>query len=233
MDLDMALCAFSESVRGVKLRAEDCMSLIGRGVIQQEGLENSVMIVVGWWTVVYPNDWPAVLKYVPVELAWFLLKHVAVHGTVGQQPAFSPFRSGIASFARESWAQLGRYFNDHGVMEETRFGPGVLTGSPWPAPATTGRERYAQYREFRQALFASATPPGVPGWRAWLYNRPSSLDTTSCGYLDDEDIHLKFVGIGGRVTEHTAAVLHAVHAIGSRELYRCGGKHWAGWRRYC
>ena len=128
MDLDMALCAFSESVRGVKLRAEDCMSLIGGGVIRQEGLRNSVMLVVGWWTVVYPNDWPAVLKYVPVELAWFLLKHVAVHGTVGQQPAFSPFRSGIATLARESWAQLGRYFHDHGIMEETRFGPGVLTG---------------------------------------------------------------------------------------------------------
>jgi hypothetical protein len=72
IDLDMALCAFGESVRGEKLRAEDYMSLIGRGVVQQEGLRNSVMLVVGWWTVVYPNDWPAVLKYVPVELAWFV-----------------------------------------------------------------------------------------------------------------------------------------------------------------
>ena len=154
-----------------------------------------------------------------MELAWFLLKHVAVHGTVGQQPAFSPFRSGIASLAWKSWAQLGRYFNDHGILEETRFGPGVLTGCPWPILATSGRERYAQYREFRQALFASATPPGIPGWRAWLYNRPSSQDKSSRGYLNDEDLLLSFVGIGGSVTEHTVTVLHAVHSLGRKELY--------------
>ena len=195
------------------------MSLIGGGVIRQEGLRNSVMLVVGWWTVVYPNDWPAVLHYTPVELAWFLLKHIAVHGPVGQQPGFSPFRLGIASLAKESWAQLGRYFNDHGILEETRFGPGVLMGCPWPIPASSGRDRYAQYREFRQALFASATPPGIPGWRAWLYNRPSSRDTASRGYLDDEDLLLMFGGIGGPVTEHTVAVLHAVHALGRKELY--------------
>jgi hypothetical protein len=55
MDLDMALCAFGESVRGAQLRAEDCMSLIGGGVIRQEGPRNTVMTLVGWWTVVYPT----------------------------------------------------------------------------------------------------------------------------------------------------------------------------------
>ena len=80
IDLDMALCAFGESVRGYRRRAQDCMSLIGGGVLQQEGPRNTVMTLVGWWTVVYPNDWLAVLHYTPVELAWFLLKHIAVHG---------------------------------------------------------------------------------------------------------------------------------------------------------
>ena len=98
------------------------MSLLGRGVIQQESPRNTVMTLVGWWTMVYPNDLRAVLHYTPVELAWFLLKHIAVHGPIGQQLGFSPFRSGIASLAGESWAQLGRYFNDLGQLQRRPVG---------------------------------------------------------------------------------------------------------------
>ena len=104
--LDMVLCAFGESVclraeaEGSGLHVNDRWR---RGPAGGPSECNHGGLVVSG----DPNDWPAVLKYMPVELAWFLLKHVAIHGPVGQQPEFSPFRSGIASLAQESWAQLG------------------------------------------------------------------------------------------------------------------------------
>ena len=97
--------------------------------------------------------------------------------------------------------------------------PCELTGFPWPAQETTGRDRYLQYREIRQALYAAATFPAISSWRAWLYNMPSSLDRTSSRYLADEDLLLMFIGVGGVVTAHTVAVLHAVHALGCRDQY--------------
>ena len=78
----------------------------------------------------------------------------------------------------------------------------------------------------RQAIYASATFPGIPGWRAWLCNRPSSRDKTSRGYLDDEDLLIMFTGIGGLVTAHTVAVLNAVDALGCRGLYFVDVAHW-------
>ena len=53
----------------------------------------------------------------------------------------------MASLAQESWVRLGRHCNDHGIVEEANFGPGVLAGFPWPALETSGRDRYLQYRE--------------------------------------------------------------------------------------
>ena len=37
---------------------------------------------------------------------------------------------GIASLAKESWAQLGRYLNDHGIMEVDRFSM-ASSGDDW------------------------------------------------------------------------------------------------------
>lgn len=116
--------------------------------------------MVGWWSLIYSNDWQAVLHYSPVELAWFLLKHVIACGPIGQRTRFNPC---ITALAKESWVRLGRYFNDHGILEDRDFDPGALTSFQWPTLPTTGRERYHQYRELRQALYASATFPGIPG----------------------------------------------------------------------
>ena len=113
------------------------------------------------------------LRYSPVELVWFLLKHVVVYGSVGQRSRFSPFWTGItgiASLVKESWVRLGRHFSDHGILEDAELGLGALTSFQWPALQTSRRDRYLQYREIRQALCASATFPGIPGWRAWLCN---------------------------------------------------------------
>ena len=126
IELDMALCTFGEGISGQELTAADCSTMFGRGQVQQP---NRMLTVVGWWSLIYSNDWQAVLHYSPVELAWFLLKHVIACGPIGQRTRFNPC---ITTLAKESWVRLGRYFNDHGILEDRDFDPWALTSFQWP-----------------------------------------------------------------------------------------------------
>ena len=131
------------------------------------------------------------LRYSPVELVWFLLKHVVVYGSVGQRSRFSPFQTGItgiASLVKESWVRLGRHFSNHGILRTPNW---VL------APLQLSRGSLVGER-------GCATDP---------------LHRPSYGYLENVDLLLTFTGIRGVVTGNTVAILHAVHALRCRELY--------------
>lgn len=55
-DLDMALFEFGEQHAGQVLTACDCLSMLERGKVPQNGLPKQMRILLGWWTVYFPND---------------------------------------------------------------------------------------------------------------------------------------------------------------------------------
>ena len=58
------------------------------------------------WTVFFPWDWEAVLHFSPVDLMWFMLKHITAPGFDQARQHVSPFRMGMAALARTPWDQL-------------------------------------------------------------------------------------------------------------------------------
>ena len=176
--LDIALFDFGEKLVGRTLSASDIHSLFGRGIILDEGLLARYLVLVGWWTVFFPWDWEAAIHFPPVDLLWFLLKHVTAPGFDQSKQHVTPFRVGMASLARTPWDQLA------GLC--TRYG--VLAGNDWPpSRPTTHGERYAILRKVRQAMYASMTFPCIPVWTAWLTG----------GDLGDEDLGRLFESLGG------------------------------------
>ena len=120
--MDIALFDFGEKHVGRTLSASDIHVLFGRGIIMEEGVEARYLVLIGWWTVFFPWDWEAVLHFAPVDLLWFLLKHVTTPGFDQARQHVTPFRIGMASLAMTLWDQLA------GLC--TRYG--VLVGYDWP-----------------------------------------------------------------------------------------------------
>jgi len=78
--MDIALFDCGEEHVGRTLSASDVHVLFGRGIIMEEGVDARCLVLIGWWMVFFPWDWEAVLHFPPVELMWFLLKHVTASG---------------------------------------------------------------------------------------------------------------------------------------------------------
>ena len=141
--MDIALFDFGEKHVDRTLSASDVHVLFGRGIILDEGVEARYLVLIGWWTG--PWDWEAVLHFSPVDLMWFMLKHIMAPGFDQARQQVSPFRMGMAALARTPWDQLS------GLC--TRYG--VLAGYDWPpSRPTTHGERYAILRKVRQAMYA-------------------------------------------------------------------------------
>ena len=114
--LDMALFEFGEQHAGQVLTACDCLSIFDRGTVRRSGLLKQMRILLGWWTVYFPNDWAAVSHYSPGVLVWFLLKHVSSLDFNRPRRDFSPLRASIASMAMIPWEQLFVQLEEYGVL---------------------------------------------------------------------------------------------------------------------
>ena len=114
--LDMAFFEFGEQHAGQVLTACDCLSIFDRGTVRRSGLLKQMRILLGWWTVYFPNDWAAVSHYSPGVLVWFLLKHVASLDFNRPRRDFSPLRASIASMAMIPWEQLFVQIEEYGVL---------------------------------------------------------------------------------------------------------------------
>jgi len=198
--LDIALFDFGEKYAGRTLTANDVHVLFGRGIIMDEGLEARYLVLIGWWTVFFPWDWEAALRFSPVDLLWFMLKHITTPGFDQSQLHVSPFRVGMASLARTPWEKLKSLCATYGVM----------AGYDWPpSRPTTHGERYAVLRKVRQAMYACMIFPCIPVWTAWLTG----------GYLRDDELGRLFESLGGEVTERTLGRLHAVQSLAREDIY--------------
>ena len=161
--MDIALFDFGEKHVGHTLPASDVHVLFGWGIILDEGVEARYLVLIGCWTVFFSWDWEAVLHFSPVDLMWFLLKHITAPGFDQTRQHVSPFRMGMAALARTPLDQLAGLCSRYGV----------LAGYDWPpSRPTTHGERYVILRKVRKAMYACMTFPCIPVWtsgtRTWL-----------------------------------------------------------------
>ena len=101
---DKALCGFGTGRQGLALRNKDLEDLflpVGRVLCSAQ-----MVALAGWWSVYFPWDIEAFLHYRPVELLWFLLKHINSPPRVAQPKPVSPLRFSIASLAMLPWEDL-------------------------------------------------------------------------------------------------------------------------------
>ena len=73
---DKALCGFGTGRQGLGLQNKDLEDLfLPAGRVRTDRSAQMVALA-DWWSVYFPWDIEAFLQYSPVELVWFLVKHI-------------------------------------------------------------------------------------------------------------------------------------------------------------
>ena len=209
--LDVALFDWGTRHLGRTVTAMDLLTMMAPGQVRDNGATTQVLEVVGWWTVFFPLDWVAVLHYAPYELLWFMLQVVCAPEFQRPRRSFSPFRWSMVSLAMQPWEDLARQCREYGILGEQVY--------QWPVQATTAEGRYEQCRTVRRGIFAAATFPCVPLWRAYLTSGSLLSDCFSFGYLSNDDLRLLFRSIGGVDTVATPERVRTVRALAMDDLY--------------
>jgi hypothetical protein len=75
-----------------------------------------MMLLEGWWSVYFPWDHQALLKFHPSELVWFLLLHIIPSET--EHRALSPLRVVIILLAMQPWYVLIGWCHEYEVLEK-------------------------------------------------------------------------------------------------------------------
>ena len=103
---DKALCGFGTGRQGLVLQNQDLEGLFLPAVRGRTDRTAQMVALAGWWSIYFPWDIEAFLHYRPVELVWFLLKHINSPSRVAQPKPLSPLRFSIVSLAMLPRADL-------------------------------------------------------------------------------------------------------------------------------
>ena len=101
---DQAFCGFGHRSQGLVLRNETTLDVPTSIAETGRGNPNAG---IGWWSVYFPWDHKALLRYRPAELTWFLLKQM---------------------LAIQPWESLISWCDEYGVLERVPSDVSVLLG---------------------------------------------------------------------------------------------------------
>ena len=231
---DKALCGFGTGRQGLVLQNKDLEGLFLPAVRGRTDRTAQMVALAGWWSIYFPWDLEAFLHYRPVELVWFLLKHINSPPRVAQPTPLSPLRFSIASLAMLPWADLIAWCDEFGILDEYPHEGGVIRGFHWMAEPTSVTERYNALRKVRSACYASVAFPCMPLFAKWFGRGTFEISLTgadnygSPGYLCDDDLRVLLecsVGIT-LDTAAAAATLMGVRALGGRNLFFVDVAQW-------
>ena len=154
---DQALCGFGHRKQGLVFRNEALHSMFQPNSLRQ-GLAPQMLELAGWWSVYFPWDHKALLRYQPAELAWFLFKQV--NSGTGSQRVLSPLRISIAMLTIQPWGSLMNWCGEYGILCYL-----VTPGRRSLSHHTIGMWHYARYgRHVMQPLSPRACRCGYRGW---------------------------------------------------------------------
>ena len=149
---DKALCGFGAGRQGLDLQNQDLERLFLPAVRVRTDRTGQMVALAGWWSIYFPWDIEASLHYRPVELVWFLLKHINSPSRVAQPKPLSPLRFSIASLVMLPWEDLINWCAEFGGLDRFPQEGGVIRGFHWMPEPTSVSEHYSL-----TATFSSST----------------------------------------------------------------------------
>lgn len=75
--------------------------------LRRKPLQGQMMELAGWWSVYFPWDHQALLRYSPAELVWFLLKRIRVSEV--EDVGIGPLRLSIATLKMLPWEGVAQW----------------------------------------------------------------------------------------------------------------------------